>query len=165
MLNHSFEEVLKDYLPLIKNQMKQLNIYTNFEEFYQVGQIALWKAYCHYNPEKGHFAFYAKQRVRGDLIDFLRKEAKYKEHHLISDAAKLHHYSIVTEHEESPYERFVPYLHLLSDREKTWFIETIIHQLKLSEIAQKYSVSTHTVASWRKSVIKKLSYMMKPEEN
>ncbi|GAE31329.1 sigma factor [Halalkalibacter hemicellulosilyticus] len=80
--NRTFAEVAKQYEPLIRGQIKKLNIYRNREEFYQVGLIGLWRAYEQYDQEKGSFSTIALFKVRGCLLDFLRKEARYSEQHI-----------------------------------------------------------------------------------
>lgn len=42
----------KDYL--IKSCIKRLNIYRDVEDFYQIGLIALYKAYITYDERKDH---------------------------------------------------------------------------------------------------------------
>ncbi|KGA98642.1 hypothetical protein AJ85_10580 [Alkalihalobacillus alcalophilus ATCC 27647 = CGMCC 1.3604] len=161
----SFQSVLEDFQPLIKGQIKKLLIYKNFDEYYQIAQISLWKAYEHYDPTKGHFAAYALQRVRGDLIDQLRKEHKYEERYELVDHQTEQTIQLSTTNVEATEDFLTPYYHLLSNREQTWLTETIYQDMKLSEIATKYGVSKNTVSSWRKSTLKKLRMILVNEES
>ncbi|MFC0469147.1 hypothetical protein ACFFHM_00825 [Halalkalibacter kiskunsagensis] len=48
----SFEEVLTLYQSIIRKQFVALRLYKDYDEFYQIGCIALWNAYQNFNPEK-----------------------------------------------------------------------------------------------------------------
>jgi RNA polymerase sigma factor, sigma-70 family len=69
-----FEKVVKELDPLIKSIMKDLHIYKNFEDFYQIGRIALWRAWQSYNPERSSFPTFAYHYIRGMMLTALRKE-------------------------------------------------------------------------------------------
>jgi DNA-directed RNA polymerase len=73
----TFEEVLKMYEPAIKKQLVSLRLYKDYDEFYQIGRIALWNAYQNFNPNKGNFSSYAISFIRGRMMTFLSKESKY----------------------------------------------------------------------------------------
>lgn len=76
----SFEEVLKQYEPMISATLRKLNIYRNHEHFRQVGRVALWQAWTRYEEEKGHFAPYASRSIRGAFLDFMKNESRFEEH-------------------------------------------------------------------------------------
>src|SRR5690606_31300022 len=84
-MNQSFSEVLEQYEKMIKNQIKSLNIYKNYDEYYQTGLIALWKAWKNYDDSKGKFSAYAYVTVRGSMLEKLRKEAQYEERFPVLD--------------------------------------------------------------------------------
>ncbi|MCL7749190.1 sigma-70 family RNA polymerase sigma factor [Halalkalibacter alkaliphilus] len=152
----SFEEVLKNFQPAIKKQLVMLRIYKDHDEFYQVGCLALWDAYRNFNPEKGNFSTYAISYIRGRMMVALRKESKYSERHSFTGDELLE--TVPTNNETVPLESELleGYLDGLSEREKTWVIESINKQKKTAEIASHYNVSTPTVRSWKKGALKKL---------
>ncbi len=144
---------------MLKNQLKKLHIYKEHEDYYQVAQILLWKAYQQFDATKGAFPGYAQHLVRCGLIDHLRKERIYEDRHEMiewdSKTEGLLGFFIQEENHPLLDEIEERYKHL-SKREKIWLIETFINDRKLSEIAHLYQVSKHTVSSWRKACLKKL---------
>ncbi len=159
MHSQSFEHVLADFEPLIKGQIKKLNLYRQYDEYYQVGVVALWEAYRNFNPQKGTFAAYALHTVRGHMLMMLRKERRFGDHHILYDDQQTTafmdqqmSYDLV----DSTASSLTPYLRHLSKRERLWVIEAIVHDKKLGEIAKEHGVSTNTVSSWRKQAIRKL---------
>ncbi|WP_332628452.1 sigma-70 family RNA polymerase sigma factor [Halalkalibacter flavus] len=152
----SFEEVLKNFQPAIKKQLVMLRIYKDHDEFYQIGCLALWDAYRNFNPEKGNFSTYAISYIRGRMMIALSKEGKYSERHSYTGDELLK--AVPTSHETVPLESELleSYLVDLSEREKTWVIESIIKQKKTAEIASEFNVSTPTVRAWKKGALRKL---------
>ncbi|WP_028401778.1 sigma-70 family RNA polymerase sigma factor [Ectobacillus panaciterrae] len=74
----TFEETVRLYDKMIKNQMKKLSLYLDYEEYYQCGLIGLWRAYEQFEEGKGSFASYAMHTVRGYLLVQLTKEKRFK---------------------------------------------------------------------------------------
>ncbi|WP_017726089.1 sigma-70 family RNA polymerase sigma factor [Halalkalibacterium ligniniphilum] len=163
MNGSSFEDVLKAFEPLIKSQIRKLNLFTNHEEFYHVAVIALWEAYRKFDDKKGSFEAYAKQTVRGYLLMQLQSEQKFTKMH------KIHHDPYVDENRKDPcvhYDTYdmdsiTPYVHSLSPRERLWVYEAIIVGKKTGEIAAEQNVSTNTVGTWRKQALKKMRNSLK----
>ncbi|MFC0469172.1 sigma-70 family RNA polymerase sigma factor [Halalkalibacter kiskunsagensis] len=152
----SFEEVLKMYQSIIKKQFVTLRLYKDYDEFYQIGCIALWNAYQNFNPEKGNFSAYAISYIRGRMMSALSKESIYSERHYYASDEMLE--AVPSHLDEVPLESefLEAYMTNLSEREKTWVYEAILLQKKSAEIANQYGVSPHTVRTWRKGALKKL---------
>mgnify|MGYP001325774607 FL=1 len=156
MESQSFQEVFEQYEKLIKNQIKSLNIYKNYDEFYQIGLIALWKAWKNYDDRKGKFSAYAYITVRGSMLDQLRKDAQYDERFAAdTDKAMQENSAVYTEHLLEK-ERFESCLAALTEKQKTWAIEAILHGKTFAEIANEHKTTVEAVKSWRKNALKKL---------
>lgn len=154
-----FATLLQDYEPLIKSQIKRLHLTNNYEHYYQIGAVGLWKAYKNFDAEKGKFSTYAYHTVRGHLLMALRDEKKFTDHHLLQDEQTSGHFHIPAEQikqEPTSVEELIPFHIHLSPREKLWIKEAIILDNTLSEIAKKHNVSTNTVSTWRKNALRKL---------
>src|SRR5690606_40580985 len=54
-------------------------------EFFQIGLIALWKAYMAYDPEKGTFETFAYSYIRGSILTELRKLRKTDDKEMFLD--------------------------------------------------------------------------------
>ncbi|WP_100374114.1 sigma-70 family RNA polymerase sigma factor [Bacillus sp. FJAT-45037] len=157
----SFEEILSQYEPLIKGQLKKLNLYRSHDHFYQIGVCALWEAYLKYEEGRGSFAAFAMYTVRGHMLMELRRQRTYDERFVLQDQQVSTDFvvpapseDVINEHD--PLAELAPYLHLLSERERLWVREAIIYEKKLSEIAAEQGVSKNTVSSWRKTALKKM---------
>ena len=74
-----FEDVLTQYEPMITASMRNLNIYRDHVHFRQIGRIGLWQAWTRYDEDRGHFAPYASQSIRGAMLDELKKETRFTE--------------------------------------------------------------------------------------
>lgn len=71
-------DIVEQYLPLVKSIVSRMRIYfpEDFEkeDVYSIGITGLISAVKNYNPDKGkHFGSYAKIRIRGTLLDELRR--------------------------------------------------------------------------------------------
>ena len=71
-------DLVEQYLPLVKSIVSRMRIYfpshIDVEDIYSVGVTGLISASKNFDPEKGHsFGNYASLRVRGSLLDELRR--------------------------------------------------------------------------------------------
>lgn len=71
-------DVVEQYLPLVKSIVSRMRIYFpeafDKEDVYSIAITGLISAVKNYNPDKGkHFGSYAKVRIRGTLLDELRR--------------------------------------------------------------------------------------------
>lgn len=160
MHEQPFEKILADFEPLIKGQLKKLNLYRQHDEYYHIGVIALWEAYRNYEQGKGSFAAYALHTVRGNMLMMLRREQRFAERHVLQDeqtsADFIRPDPTATNDMDTTLSALTPYLRHLSPREKLWVREAILFEKKLGEIAREQAVSTNTVASWRKQALRKM---------
>lgn len=73
----SIEEVIEDYMPLVKNIASKFNVSNigmEYDDLVSVGTIGLMDAYNKYSADKGSkFSTYATLRVRSYIIDEIRK--------------------------------------------------------------------------------------------
>lgn len=60
----NFETVFEEHENLIKQAMFHLKIYRNYDEFYQLGRIALWEATIKYEPSKSSFEMFAFMMIK-----------------------------------------------------------------------------------------------------
>lgn len=158
-----FEEVARNYEPLIRNTIKQLRLYKNIEDMHQIGLIALWEAYEKFDPAKGEFPAYAKATVKGRMLTALKKAKVYDERHVFPKPVEEgeDYFSVIPNSTEAvPLEKetLSLYLHNLSDRQRFWVEESLFLGKKTREIAEEQGVSQHTVRSWKKEAVKKIKH-------
>lgn len=141
--------------------IKNLRIYKNDDDMYQIGLIALWEAWQKYQPDKGSFAALAKQTVRGRLLHELRRQRTYDDRHIFERQTDTEA-SIFTRQADPfadiPLEADIihTYIASLSERQQLWVREAIITGKTSKDIASEQHVSTHTVRSWKKAALKNL---------
>ena len=153
-----FDDVLEQYTPLIKGQIKKLRLTQNYDESFQIGLIALWDAYQRFSPEKGEFAAFAKLRVRGDLISHLRKEILTAERFMLTSESTEHLLESLQDRHDEPIADFCfsPFLQYLSPRELLYVNQVLIQGKSRKTVALEQNVTLHTVASWSKTARRKL---------
>ncbi|PFK38319.1 RNA polymerase subunit sigma-70 [Bacillus cereus] len=138
----TFTEAVTLYEKMIKNQMRKLCLYKDYEEYYQCGLIGLWKAYEKYEGEKGAFSAYAFVTVRGYLLEKLKKESKFQNRHTCVEQEILQN---ICEAEVSS--EIQDYMSVLDEREKHVIIERFYAGKKIHEIAEEMMM-TYYQARW-----------------
>ncbi|WP_181833167.1 sigma-70 family RNA polymerase sigma factor [Bacillus taeanensis] len=154
--NCSFEKLVNAYEPMIKKQIRSLNIHSNHDTYYQLGLIGLWEAYERFDPEKGKFSTFAITTVRGKMLSELKKDTKYLEHHHVEDYTTS--LTAVDEQALIPLENEIieAYLTGLNQGERKWVQLGILNGMKIKEIAAQEGTPYETVKSWRKSALRKM---------
>ena len=152
----SFEKLTENYQPLIKKEIKKLNMYNHYDELYQIGLIALWEAKTRFDPSKGFFASYAQKYVSGKLHTYLRKELKYQEQYLVNLEPELIETIPTNDVQEQSVFPAKKISKLLSEKEKVWFHEFYQNGKEPTAIAKENQVSVNTVKTWRKRAIEKI---------
>ncbi|MBU8881121.1 sigma-70 family RNA polymerase sigma factor [Bacillus sp. FJAT-29790] len=152
----SFEQLAKQYEPMIHKVMRTLHIYKNQEEFFQLGLIALWDAKKRFNQEKGSFTNYAYSYIKGRLLTEMTKSNKYQER---SVYPKEEFWEVIEDPcVEVPFEvkLLLTYCDQLTENQTKWVLYTCVEDLTVKEIAEKENVSMSAVKAWRKGAKEKL---------
>ncbi|WP_066055735.1 sigma-70 family RNA polymerase sigma factor [Robertmurraya korlensis] len=149
-----FNEIAKQYEPMIHKIILTLGIYKNQEEFYQTGLIALWQAAKRYDRERGAFSSFAYSYIKGQLQTEMTKRNKHDEHYVSVDDeswASLPDLAcqLSFEWEDLDCEG-------LTEKERKWLMYTVIHGLSVKEIAVLENVSQSAVKLWRSGARNKL---------
>lgn len=79
MQKSSFDQIASSFHPLIVSMIKRFHIYKDFDEYYQVALIGLWRAYQKFDESKGSFSAYAYTTVRGTILSYLKGNALREE--------------------------------------------------------------------------------------
>jgi RNA polymerase sigma factor (sigma-70 family) len=152
----SFEQLARQYEPMIHKLMSSVNIYKNKEEFYQIGLIGLWEASQRFNPEKGDFTNYAYKYIKGK---FLTEMTKSNKHENRSIYPKEEFWEFIEDpFTEQPFEKnlLLSYCEPLTENQTKWVLYTFLDGLSVREIAEKEKVSISAVKAWRKGAKEKL---------
>lgn len=163
MQKSSFEQVASSFHPLIVSMIKRFHIYKDFDEYYQVALIGLWRAHQKFDESKGSFSAYAYTTVRGTILSYLKGNALREERETPAE------YDLLALNEDPapivPLEAdtISQYIEHLTPREKIYVIEYLLEGYSYKEIAYKYHVSTGAVKNWGKTARKKLKVLLLQE--
>lgn len=150
-----FDELAKNYEPMIWSIIHSLHIYKNQEEFFQIGLIALWDAFRKFDEKKGKFSTYAYACVKGRIMYELTKDSK-REERLVYPKEEFW-MCIMDEEKREPLmeEMLLACFSHLTENQKKWIVYTAIHQLSVKEIAELENVSVSAVKAWKKGAKEK----------
>jgi DNA-directed RNA polymerase len=157
----SFDQLSKQYKPMIHRIIHSLGIYKNIDEFYQVGLIGLWDAAECFEAEKGDFTNYAYSYIKGRILNELSKNSKQEERNVYP---KEEYWETVEDtHFDQPFEKefLLSFCDGLTEKETRWVLDTFYHCLTVREIAKKEGVSISAVKQWRKGAVKKVEGNLK----
>jgi RNA polymerase sigma factor (sigma-70 family) len=149
----TFDQVFEQYIPMIYHNMKRLKIYKNEEEFFQIGLIALWKAYKKYDQTKGNFSSFAYSYIKGEMINALIKSKKFEDRSIHFDQSYWEHV-LTTENDSIPeIVELNEAIQALPEKEKTLLIYQYYQGLSLKEIAHLEGVSLTTIKKRKKRAL------------
>ncbi|WP_102344784.1 sigma-70 family RNA polymerase sigma factor [Bacillus sp. Marseille-P3661] len=154
--DYSIDEVLLQFGPMIWNQIKQLHIYRDQDEYFQLGLIGLWKAYNKFDSEKGVFPAFAQKAVKNELITQLRKESRIAQRYTATTADILEVMTSPVEENILERDRILSYCDELTEKQFKWVIQGIIENKRPSEIAEKEGVTVEQVKGWRRDALRKI---------
>lgn len=152
----SFDVVAKAYHHMIIGTINKLKIRKELEDFYQIGLIALWNAFEHYNPERGNFSAYAQSIIRGHLLmEFDRRYVRYRTYCIFGNEKG---WDVPDRFAITPLEKeeLEVYFTGLTENQRKWAFATFYENKKVGEIAVEFMVTEEAVKSWRKGAIKRL---------
>ncbi|UHA61385.1 sigma-70 family RNA polymerase sigma factor [Metabacillus litoralis] len=152
-----FEEVHQQFEPMIYHAMKKLSIYTNKEDYYQVGSIALWEAFLRFNEEKGEFKSYAYSYILGHMKMALSRKKTERERdrqvekfwdldEVSNDGSSVVFWEILIEKLSSH----------LTENQMKWVNGYCLYGNTPTEIAEEEGVSISAVKAWRRNAIANL---------
>lgn len=151
----SFDEIVRQYEPMIHHMLRTLHIYKNREEFYQIGLIALWDAWRKFDPAIGNFESIAYRYIRGRMLNELAKVTMLEERNVCADES---FWNTAVDSSSDPFElaTLLSYSKGLSPKQQSWVVYTFHFDLTVKEIAEKENVSVSAVKKWRKGALEKL---------
>jgi DNA-directed RNA polymerase len=152
----SFDQLAKQYEPMIHKIIHSLHIYKNVEEYYQVGLIGLWDAKECFDAEKGKFSTYAYSYIKGRILNELTRVSKQEERVVYP---KEEYWEMIEEpNPEHPFEVefLLSYCQDLTPKETKWVLASCLTDMSIKDIADKEHVSISAVKQWRSGAKRKL---------
>ncbi|MFC4799406.1 sigma-70 family RNA polymerase sigma factor [Neobacillus sp. GCM10023253] len=157
----SFEQLAEQYQPMIHKIIHSLHLYTDLEEFYQLGLISLWEASQRFNPEKGNFTNYAYSYIRGKLLMELNKMAKSKERDFCPEEEFWEMAADCRKDSSLEREILLSCLEMLTPNQGKWLQYTLINDLSVREMAERESVTVSAVKQWREGARRRLKGLIR----
>ncbi|MCZ0755490.1 sigma-70 family RNA polymerase sigma factor [Anoxybacillus sp. J5B_2022] len=150
----TFEQLVEAYRPMIVSVMKKLHVTNEWDEYYQVGLIALWEASQQFQPEKGSFSSFAYKKVYWSMLSHLRKQYT----RTTNECSLTDEVTNVLSVTPSNDDRIVleDVLQGLTERQQKWVIGYIVENKPLKTIAEEEGVPVGAVKQWRITALKKL---------
>lgn len=146
-----------------------LRSYPDYDDYVQQGLLKLVEAYETFpqDPEDpkhiypfGGFAF---RKIQWHIRDIRKKQKRISVNESAWPEFMEENYPDTPTQFEADWlemELFKDMLPLLTVKEQGYLIDAVIHQLSVTEIAQKNQVSRKTIYQWKKSIHKKLEHFL-----
>lgn len=145
---------------MIHKIIDSLHLYSDKDEFYQHGLIALWEACKRFNPEKGNFTNYAYTFVRGRLLEELGKMAKAKERNVYPKDEFWKTIADWLPDRALEREILFSYCEILTPNQQKWLLYTFWEGLSIKEIAELEKVTVSAVKQWRTGAREKIKVVI-----
>jgi RNA polymerase sigma factor (sigma-70 family) len=155
-VTQSFEELVKAYHPLIIHIIKKFHITREFDEYYQIGLIALWEASEQFQAEKGSFTSFVYKKIYWRVVSHLRKQLNTAANECSFTDEMTHILSASSNHQEFSKSDLENIFKDLTPYQRKWLIGYIFQGKNLKEIASEEGVSIGAVKQWRVKALKKL---------
>jgi RNA polymerase sigma factor (sigma-70 family) len=152
----SFEQLTKQYTPMIHKIINSLHIYKNRDEFFHYGLIALWEASKRFDPNKGSFTNYAYTYVKGYILSELRRANLYEERSVYPLDEFWETIEATHKDDTLDDDTLLTYCRYLTENQKKWVMYTVLRDLSIKEIAELEGVSMSAVKNWRAGAREKI---------
>lgn len=159
-MERSFEEVLKQFEPMIYHLINKYRIRDCDGDFYQEAIIALWRAWQDYDEKKMKFSSYAYFRIDKALLSLIRNQKKQydRDEYYVT----LFQAEGITEDFNLPVD-FVwldQIKQALTQKQWLWFKGHILEDKTLKTIAAENGVTENDVKNWSRYARKRLKFTM-----
>jgi RNA polymerase sigma factor (sigma-70 family) len=151
-----FQSTLKEFTPMIHHIIRSLKIYKNYDEFYQIGLIALWEAKEKFDPKKGSLTSYAYMTIKGRLLSELKRAARVDEQQLYPKEEFWEYRMDEQSAEPLEIEILLSYCEGLTNKQKKWVVATFYLGMSSNEIAAYENVSLSAVKKWKRGAMERM---------
>lgn len=156
---NQFEQILKDYSPMITTVLKKAKVYKNYPYYRHVATIALWKAWKNYDPSRGDFAPYAYRCMLTSIYSEMNFENKQNERFICYEKEKLDvivQYKNKQNQENDHYDLLDDIFELLNEDEITLLHALYVKGYTYQQLSDETGVSIAALKKRRNRIMKKL---------
>lgn len=162
MLN--FEDVLKQYEPMISACIRQLNIYREHEQYRQTGRVALWQAWQRFDDEKGNFTPFAYQSIRGAMLDEMKRETRFEQRFMPAEDDILTKWIETDDDEGCGTKNHLEYaIDELDEEERRLLYWLFVERCTQAECARRAGISVVGIKKRRQRLLQKLREVLEGE--
>lgn len=151
----SFETLFEEHEALIKQVMNHLKIYRNFDEFYQLGRIALWEATIKYDPTKSSFEMFAFMTIKFKMVKELSKHNMVSQNERVLEEGQ---FQFVLDDQRATVDEFneIEWLTILPQEERTLLKLAFFEDRTNREIAFILGCTEEAIKKRRQRLVKKV---------
>ncbi|MBS4174237.1 sigma-70 family RNA polymerase sigma factor [Bacillus sp. FJAT-49736] len=151
-----FQYVFKEFEAMIHHILHSLHIYKNYDEFFQIGLIALWEARRKFDPSKGAFSSYAYMTIKGRVLSEMKKSAIIDDRQLYPKEEFWDYQQEECAVEPLEIETLLAYCTGLTKNQIKWVVATFYLGMSVAEIATYEEVSESAVKKWKRGAMEKI---------
>ncbi|WP_058308564.1 sigma-70 family RNA polymerase sigma factor [Gracilibacillus massiliensis] len=160
----SIESVLQEYDRMIHHLIQKYRIRDTEGEFFQEGLIAVWHAFQTYDETKSKFSTYVYSCVARRFLNKIQKDNREKTQ-LQSWLNQVTMDDIVTEDQlDVDTQMLLDIQAVLSQNQWYWFVEFVLRDQAVQDIADKYEVTNNAVKNWGKLARPKIQKVLRSKE-
>ncbi|SHM57374.1 sigma-70 family RNA polymerase sigma factor [Gracilibacillus kekensis] len=160
----SIESVLQEYDRMIHHLIHKYKIRDTEGDFFQEGLIAIWHAYQTYDESKSKFSTYVYYCIARRFLNKIQKDNRENDQ-LQSWLNQITTDDFVTEMElDVDTQMLTDIQKVLSQKQWCWFVEFILRDQAVQDIAEKYEVTNNAVKNWGKLARPKIQQVLRVKE-
>ena len=152
------EQIILDHEELIKKAIFKLKIYRDFEEYMQVGRIALWKAAKNFDKTKGEFAMFAYMTVKYAITRELTRSNDVSENEIAVEDEVFS--NVEQQPTVQPSLEWPEWFSNLKEDEQFLLKVLFLENLNLKEVAAKYNLPYEALKKRRQRLFTKIRTMV-----
>ncbi len=159
-----FNQLLKEFEPLIYHLISKYGIRDTEGDFYQEAAISLWQAYQSYDKEKAKFSTYAYYCISRTLCNLIAKNQKEiaRKEKVLNEATFQ---DLMVENKFGIDAGLLEKIGIsLTDNQWKWFMQFVLEDKSIKEIARKEDVTEDAVKNWGRLAKKKVQKILVEEE-
>ena len=159
----SAEQVVAQNEYLVKRAVSKLKIYRNFEEYMQIGRIALWQCLSDYDEHLGEFEMFAYMRIKYALIRALQRDRKVVEHEVAIEQDDLN-FHIDQKQQVSLVSNYPYWFDYLSEEDRKVLTMLYFEGKTTQEVAKQLGYSYEAMKKRKQRLLNKLKPIVKKFE-
>ncbi|MEK4424888.1 sigma-70 family RNA polymerase sigma factor [Solibacillus sp. FSL K6-1523] len=158
----NFETVFEEHEKLINQAVFHLKIYRNFEEFYQLGRIALWEATIKYDPKKSAFEPFAFMMIKFKMVKEISQSNQISEFESVLEETQ---FQFALDEQSTAVDEFkeIEWLMLLPEQERVLLKLAFFEDRTNRDIAKMLGSTEEAVKKRRQRLVKKVREMLMGE--